>query len=182
MTNNNNNNRTVVTGFSSCGKTYLMNYILLQKLELIFIIKKSLYQYPNIKVQTSDKIQLLNEYENSTVVSDDMLLSKQESNIDLLFLRGRQNSCDFYYFSQSFFHLPKNTFRNNSSKIILFKETLRDIILMFHDIAGLDMNLDERKELWRKAWEKNYDSLKIDRLAKEGEGGYTIRRCEKKLT
>ena len=144
---NNNNNRTLIIGFSNCGKTYLMNHILFQKQEPIFIITKSLNQYPKIKAQTSDEIQPLEYYENSTVVFDDMLLSKQETNIDLFFTRGRHNNIDIYYISQSYFNLPKNTIRNNSNIIILFKQTLRDIILLFHDIAGLDMNLDEWKQL-----------------------------------
>ena len=172
-----NNNRTLIIGFSNCGKTYLMNHILHQKQEPIFIITKSLNQYPNIKAQTSDAIQPLNGYENSTVVFDDMLLSKQESNIDLFFTRGRHNNIDIYYISQSYFHLRKNTIRNNSNIIILVKQTLRDIILLFHDIAGLDMNLDERKQLCRKAWENDYDYLQIDRFAKIGNGRYTIRNC-----
>ena len=83
----NNNNRTLIIGFSNCGKTYLMNHILFEKQEPLFIITKSLNQYPNIKAQTSDEIQPLNEYENSIVVVDDMLLSKQESNIDLFFYK-----------------------------------------------------------------------------------------------
>ena len=120
-----------------------MNHILHQKQDSIFIIKKSLSQYLKIKAQTSDEIQPLNEYENSVVVFDDMLLSKQESNIDLFFTRGRHSNIDIYFISQSFFHLPKNTIRDNSNIIILFKQTLRDIILLFHDIAGLDMNLEE---------------------------------------
>ena len=174
-----NNNRTLIIGFSNCGKTYLMNHILHQKQEPIFIITKSLNQYPNIKAQTSDEIQPLNEYENSVVVFDDMLLSKQESNIDLFFTRGRHKKIDIYYISQSYFHLPKNTIRNNSNIIILFKQTLRDIILLFHDIAGLDMNLEEWKQLCRKAWENDYDYLQIDRFAKIGNGRYTIRNCNK---
>ena len=36
----NGNNRTLVIGFSNCGKTYLMNHILHQKQEPIFIITK----------------------------------------------------------------------------------------------------------------------------------------------
>ena len=108
-----------------------------------------------------------------------MLLSKQESYIDLFFTRVRHNNIDIYYISQSYFHLPKNTIRNNSNIIILFKQTLRDIILLFHDIAGLDMNLDEWKELCRKAWENDYDYLQIDRFAKIGIGRYTIRNCNK---
>ena len=79
------NNRTLIIGFSNCGKIFLMNYILHQKQEPIIKITKSLNQYPNIKAQTSDEIQPLNDYENSVVVFDDMLLSKQESNIDLFF-------------------------------------------------------------------------------------------------
>ena len=81
-----------------------MNLILHQKQEPIFIITKSLNQYPNIKAQTSDEIQPLEHYENSTVVFDDMLLSKQESTIDLFFTRGRHNNIDFYFVSQSYFH------------------------------------------------------------------------------
>ena len=171
------NNRTLIIGFSNYGIAYLMNLILLQKQEPIFIITKSLNQYPNIKAQTSDEIQPLNEYENSVVVFDDMLLSKQESNIDLFFTGGRHNNIDIYYISQSFFHLPKNTIRINSNIIILFEQ--RDIILLFHDLAGLDMNLEEWKQLCRKAWENDYDYLQIDRFAKTGNGRYTIRNCNK---
>ena len=177
----NNSNRTLIIGFSNCGKTYLMNHILFQKQEPIFIITKSLNQYPNIKAQTSDEIKPLENYENSIVVFDDMFLSKQESNIDLFFTRGRHNIIEIYYISQSYFHLPKKTIRNNSNIIILCKQTLRDIILLFHDIAGLDMSLEEWKELCRKACENEYDYLQIDRFAKIGNGRYTIRKCNKNI-
>ena len=164
--NNNNNNRTLIIESSNCGKIYPMNRILFQKQERIFIITKSLNQYSNIKAQTSGEIQPLEQYDISTVVFDDMFLSKQGSNIDLFFTRGRHSDIGIYYISQSYFHLPKNTIRNNSNIIILFKQTLRDIILLFHDIAGLDMNLEEWKQLCRKAWENDYDYLQIGRFAK----------------
>ena len=125
------NNRTLIIGFSNCGKTYLMNHILHQKHETIFIITKSLNQYPNIKAQSSDEIEPLENYENSIAVFDDMLLSKQENNIDLFFTRGRHINIDIYYISQSCFDLPKNTIRNNCKIFNLFKQTLRDIILFF---------------------------------------------------
>ena len=128
-----------------------MNHIQIQKQEPIFIITKSLNQYLKIKAQTTDEIQASENYENSTVVFDDMLLSKQESNFCLFFTRGRHNDIDIYYEYRNYFHLPKKTIRNNSNIIILFKQTLRDIILLFHDIAGLDMNLEDWKQLCRKA-------------------------------
>ena len=174
------NNRTLIVGFLNCGKTYLMNHILYQKQEPILLIaRSSLNQYPDIKAQSSDEIQPLNEYENSVVVSDDMLLSKQDSNIELFFTRGRHNNNDIYYKSQNYFHFPQNTIRNNSKITILFKQTLRDIKLLFHDIAGLDMNLEEWKQLCRKAWETDYDYLQIDSFAKRRNGRYTITKCNK---
>ena len=59
--------------------------------------------------------------------------------------------------SQSYFRLPKNTIPTYSKKPILFKQTLRSIILLVHDIAGLDMSLKVRKQFCRKAWESYYD-------------------------
>ena len=108
-----------------------------------------------------------------------MLLSKQKSNIDLIFKRGRHNNIDIYYKYQSYFHLIKNTIRKISNNIVLYKQTVRDITRLFHDIAGLDMNLEEWKVLCRKAWENDYAYLQIDRFSKIGEDRYTIRNCNK---
>ena len=58
-------------------------------------------------------------------------------------------------------------------------QILGDIILFFHDIAGLDMNLEDWKELCCKAWEKDYDYLQIDRFIKKRDGRYTIENCKK---
>ena len=77
------------------------------------------------------------------------------------------------------FSSPKKTIHNNSNISILFKQTLRDIILLFHVVAGLDMNLEEWKDFCRKAWENDYDYLPIDRFAKIGTCRYTNRNCSK---
>ena len=138
--NNNNNNRTLIIGSSNCGKTYLMNHILHQKQEPVFTNAESLKQYLNVKAQTSDKIQLLEKIENSIVVFDDILLSEQQNIIDLFFTRARYQNIDIYYIYQNYFNLPKDSIRDNSIISILHKQTLRDIIFLFHVIAGLDMN------------------------------------------
>ena len=89
-----------------------------------------------------------------------MFLSKQISNIGLCLTRGRHNGNDKYFISQSQFHLPKILFV--ITQIQFFKQILRDFILLLHDIAGLDMTLQEWKQLCRKAWENEYDYLKVD--------------------
>ena len=108
-----------------------------------------------------------------------MLLSKQESNIDLFFTRGLHSNFDSNYISQNYLHLPKTSIRNNSNIIVLFEQTLRDFILLFLGIAGLDMNLEEWKQRCRKAWENDFDYLQIDRFAKKRKSRYTIRNCNK---
>ena len=160
--------RQLIVGSSGCDKTYLMNHILHLKKPDNYNHKVS-KSISNIKAPTSDENQPLENYENSTVVFDDMLLSRQESNKDLFFTRGRHGNNDIFFISQSYFHLPKNTIRDNTNRNILFKQTLRDIILLFHDIAGLDMNLEDWKQLCRKTWENAYDYLQIDRFAKKTE-------------
>ena len=70
----NNKNRTLIIRFSNSGKYYFMNRNLLQNQEPNFTITKSLNQYPIITAETSDEILPLNEYANSIVVFDGMLL------------------------------------------------------------------------------------------------------------
>ena len=77
------------------------------------------------------------------------------------------------------FTLPKNTIQNISLLQTFFKQILRDIILLFNDVAELDKILQEWKSLCRKAWENDYEYLQIDKLAKIGEGSYNIRNCNK---
>ena len=60
-------NRTLIIGFSNCGKVYLMSHFLPQKQAPIFQIKKSLSQTPENKAETSDENQPTENYENSTV-------------------------------------------------------------------------------------------------------------------
>ena len=145
---NNINNRTLLVGPSFSGKTYLMLKILSRMLDRdIYIITKSPPEhYTNSKIKTkeiSDEIKPLKEYENGIMVFDDVLGSSNSRDIDQFFIRGRHNNLDIYYLSQSYFDLPKRTIRNNSNKIILFNQTLKDIEHIDRDVAGYDMSYDE---------------------------------------
>ena len=152
-------NRTLIVGPSFCGKTHL----LLNKLQLIrldnpeqkiCIITKSPEHYNKIEIEDvsveedlGDKS--IQDFQNCCVVFDDMLDSNQKL-IDPFFTRGRHNDLDVYYLSQSYFDLPKRTIRNNSSIIILFQQTLKDVEHIYRDIAGFDMSNDEFKSLCRE--------------------------------
>ena len=183
--NNNNNNRTLLVGASFAGKTYLMLKILsrIPYRDIYIITKSPPEEYSNSKIkikEISDEIKPLNEYENSIIVFDDILGSSNSRFIDQFFIRGRHNNLDIYYLSQSYFDLPKRTIRNNSNKIILFNQTLKDIEHIYRDVAGFDMNYDEFKELCRESWEEDYNYLCIDRSKKRDQGRYCICNGSKK--
>ena len=158
-----------------------MNHFLHRKKGPILKITKSLNQYPNIKAQTSEEIQSLNEYENRTVVFDDMLLSKQESNIELFFTRGRQRNINFYSKSQSYFHLSENTILFISNLNVLFEQTLSDIILLSHNIAGKDMNLEESKGVFVKHGKKIMIIYQYTDLIKQEMLGTLSKSVKKRL-
>ena len=138
----------------------------------IHIITRSPNQYPNYK--TSTDIKPINKYKGSVVIFDDMLGAKNSSQIDEFFTRGRHEDLDVYYISQSYFALPRQSIRNNSDILILFKQTLRDVQSMYYDIGAYDMKYDEFKETCHKAWDEKYNYLCIDVTKNKNEGKYRI--------
>ena len=168
------NHRHVIIGPSNVGKTYYMLKVLekIGNKRPIHIITRSPNQYPNHK--TSNEIKPINKYKGSIVIFDDMLGAKNSSQIDEFFTRGRHEDLDVYYISQSYFALPRQSIRNNSDRLILFKQTLRDVQSMYHDIGAFDMIYDEFKEMCRVAWSEKFNYLCIDMTKNKNDGKYRI--------
>ena len=106
------------------------------------------------------------------VVFDDKLGARNSSQIDEFFTRKRHEDLDVDYISQSFFGLPRQSIRSNSDRLILFKETLRDVQSMYQDIGTFDMIYDEFMELCRVAWSHKFNYLCIDMTENKNEGKY----------
>ena len=177
--NNNNvstfeNHACVVIGLRSVGKTYYILKILekIGNKRPIHITTRSPNQYPNYK--TSNENKPIKKYKGSVVIFDDMLGAKNSSQIDDFFTRGRHEDLDVYYISQSYFALPRQSIRNNSDRLILFKQTLRDVQSMYYDIGAYDMKYDEFKELCHKAWSERFNYLCIDMTKNRDNGKYRI--------
>ena len=168
------NHRHVIIGPSNVGKTFYMLKILekIGNKRPIHIITRSHSQYPNYK--TSNDIKPINKYKGSVVIFDDMLGAKNCSQIDEFFTRGRHEDLDVYYISQSYFALPRRSIRNNSDRLILFKQTLRDVQSMYYDVGAYDMKYDELKEMCHRAWVEKFNYLCIDMAKNKTEGKYRI--------
>ena len=156
------NHAYVVIGPRNVGKTYYMLKILekIGNKRPIHIITRSPKQYPNYK--TSNEIKPKNKYKGSVVVFDDLLGARNSSQIDEFLTRGRHEALDFYYISQSYFASPRQGIRNNSDRLILFKQTLRGVQSMYYDIGAYDMKYDEFKEMCHKVWSESINYLCIN--------------------
>ena len=168
------NHRHVILGPSNVGKTYYMLKVLekIGNRKPIHIITRSPNQYPNYK--TSNENKPINKHRGSVVIFNDMLGAKNSSQVDEFFTRGRHEDLDVYYISQSYFVLPRQSIRNNSDRLILFRQALGDVQSMYYDIGAYDMNYDEFKLMCHKAWDERYNYLCIDVTRNKNEGKYRI--------
>ena len=145
--------------------------------DIYTITKSPPEQYSNSKSkikERSDEIKPLNEYRNSIIIFDDVLGSSKSRDVNQFFVRGRHNNLGFYYLSHYYFDLSKRIIRENSNKVILFAQTLKDFEHIYRDASGYDMGYDELKHLCRRAWEEDYNYLYIDRSKKRDQGRYYI--------
>ena len=92
----------------------------------------------------------------------------------IFFTRGRHEDLDVYYFSQSNFGSPRQSIRNNSDRLKLFKQTLGDVQSMYYDIGASDRIYEEFKGMCRVAWSEKFNYLCIDMAKKKNEGEYRI--------
>ena len=84
-----------------------------------------------------------------------MFGARNSSQINKFFTRGRREDLDIYYISQSCFALPGQSIRNNSDRLILLKQTIRDVQTMYYDMRAYDMKYDAFKECVMKLGMKN---------------------------
>ena len=121
-------------------------------------------QYFDCKIKTKeigDKIKPLNENKIGIIVFDDFLGTPKNKNIDQFFKSGTQKILDIYYLSQSYFDLPKSTKRKNSTKIILFNQTLKDIKTYTETLVDMIWAI---KNLKNYAWNQGKMSIDISVL------------------
>ena len=76
-----------------------------------------------------------------------MLGARNSSQKDEFSTRGGHENLDVYYSSQNYFGLPRHSIRNNTDRLILFKQTLGVVQSMYYDIGGYDMKYDEFTEM-----------------------------------
>jgi len=104
----------------------------------------------------------LNSKKKNLCIFDDVLEQRQNI-ISSYFTKGRHNSCQSIYISQSYMHVPKGTIRNNCNFLILFKLDPTDVVNIHEQIVKGDMTLPEFRQLCNLVWNEKYKYLVIDK-------------------
>ena len=113
----------------------------------------------------------LKSTDKNLIVFDDVLLEKQNKCNDF-YTRGRHSNTDCFYLAQNYFKLPRQTIRENSNFICLFKQDNKNLQHIYQDHVSHDMDYDEFKKLCKLCWSEPYNFLTIDNTSNIDNGKY----------
>jgi hypothetical protein len=171
--------RMLIIGGSGAGKTQtLINLIRVMNgtFNNIHIITKNkdepLYNYLESKVDTGlsitegiDSAPNLDEFdkkEQSLIVMDDLVLEKNQKQLEQYFIRARKLNCSLVYLSQSYFGVPKMIRMNLNYLIIKRLNTLQDLFRMMREYS-LGVSKDVLVDLYQHSIQDNkQDFLLVD--------------------
>jgi len=171
--------RMLIIGGSGAGKTQtLMNLIRIMNgtFNNIHIITKNkdepLYNYLESKVDTGlsitegiDSAPNLDDFdkkEQSLIVMDDLVLEKNQKQLEQYFIRARKLNCSLVYLSQSYFAVPKMIRMNLNYLIIKRLNTLQDLFRMMREYS-LGVSKDVLVDLYQHSIQDNkQDFLLVD--------------------
>lgn len=168
--------RIGIIGASGSGKSNTVLNIIAQFSETfnrIIIFTKNkvepLYQYLELKIPQKDELEIFEgldelnkmkldtEFKGQTlIIFDDMVLEKDQSQIEQLFIRGRKlgDGVSLAYLSQSYFGIPRKI-RLQLNYLILRKvPSMRDIVSILRE-CSLSVNKDQLIKLYNLAVTKS---------------------------
>ena len=134
---------------------------------------------PNIKTKFfTDSSEIpdpseLNSKNKNLLIFDDIMLEKQNK-IEDYYTRGRHNNVDCFYVAQNYFKLPRQTIRENTNLIILFKQDGKNLNNIHQDHCT-DISLKEFTEFCNKCWAIRHGFAIIDLNCDNDFGKY--KRC-----
>ena len=113
----------------------------------------------------------LDSTEKNLLILDDCFLGKQ-SKAEAYYTRGRHNNCDTFYIAQNYFRLPRQTIRENSNLIILFKQDAKNLSHIYSDHCSQDILIEEFKDFCKKVWSTRHNFVTIDLTSTPLNGKY----------
>ena len=114
----------------------------------------------------------LNSEDKNLMIFDDLILEKQNKT-ESYYVRGRHSNVDCFYLTQNYFKLLRQTIRENSNFICLFRQDLKNINNIYNDHVGDDMTKEEFWRFCKNCWDNTqHGFIVIDLTSKKDNGKY----------
>jgi len=172
--------RMLIVGGSGAGKTQTLMNILHNfgdTFQNLFVITKNrdepLYNYLSDKTEKQGGVQILEGIDNAPnldeldkeeqtlIVMDDLVLERNQNQLQQYFIRARKLNCSLIYISQSYFAVPKMIRQNLTYIVIKRLNTLGDLFRIMREYSlGVDKN--ELKRIYEASTSNKQDFLLVD--------------------
>ena len=172
--------RMLIIGGSGAGKTQTLMNILHNfgdTFQNLFVITKNryepLYNYLADKTEKQGGVQILEGIDNAPnldeldkeeqtlIVMDDLVLERNQHQLEQYFIRARKLNCSLIYISQSYYAVPKMIRQNLTYIIIKRLNTLSDLFRIMREYSlGVDKN--ELKRIYEASTSNKQDFLLVD--------------------
>ena len=128
--------------------------------------------YSQGEAEVPDPVDL-NPTAKNLLVLDDIMTGPQSKAEDF-YTRGRHNSVNVFYISQSYHRLPRQTIRENSNFLILFPQDEKNLRHIYEDRCSADpVSYDLFKKMCTTVWnEKPFNFVTIDSTRQLHTGKY----------
>ena len=171
--------RMLIIGGSGAGKTQTFMNILHNfgnTFQNIFILTKNkkepLYEYLEDKaskdglqvlegISNAPNLDDLNKEEQTLIVMDDLVLEKNQKQLEEYFIRARKLNCSLIYISQSYYAVPRLIRQNLTYLVVKRLNTLRDLFRIMGEYS-LGVEKDELKKIYDKATDTKQNFLLVD--------------------
>lgn len=172
--------RMCVVAPSGSGKTnFIVNLISLfskgkgtfQSIDIITRNKdEPLYRFLQLKAESinikeglenTPKLDKMEKADNHLVIFDDLVLAKDQSQIENYYIRARKLNCSVIYLSQSYYRIPK-IIRNNCNYMVLLKLSGQREVNMILSEFGLGVSKEQLLDLYKQATAEKFQPLLID--------------------
>jgi hypothetical protein len=132
-----------------------------------------LYNYLSDKTEKQGGVQILEGIDNAPnldeldkeeqtlIVMDDLVLERNQNQLQQYFIRARKLNCSLIYISQSYFAVPKMIRQNLTYIVIKRLNTLGDLFRIMREYSlGVDKN--ELKRIYEASTSNKQDFLLVD--------------------
>ena len=171
--------RMLIIGGSGAGKTQTFLNILHNfgnTFQNIYIITKNrdepLYNYLSDKlsgdglevregINNAPDLDSLNKEEQTLIVMDDLVLERNQQQLEQYFIRARKLNCSLIYISQSYYAVPQLIRQNLTYLVIKRLNTLNDLFLIMREYS-LGIDKVKFKQLYENATSTKQDFFLVD--------------------